>query len=701
MKIPSVKKYFYQPTFGLLNYVVDSDGDALYLIDKEQLPEEIKGQLVGGNAGNKEYSDYVSLNDVYGVTSDLKVYYCSGGKDTIYGVTKDDLDKDNPQREVFGTGSSSDNEYKNELKELGFDKNGDGEISAEEAQSVKELTIGGDSSITSLEGLYNLVSLQKLIIENKELKNLVGIENCPLLYYVFFNGSTIEDYSAMSALGNRLTTLYFYNIDDEEFSKACNGIKGAKYTNLEKLAVVGNYAYIYPQIGNMIETYNGVTDKKCKKTISTLAPLSCLSDETKKAVKYLSINNNNLKDEDLKSISGFTNLYLLRAEYNSFTDNTTNTKYGLKTLDGLEDMKKLTYLYASNNLLGTGCDEEEGKKNCLASLKDKNKKNSGSSNGEGLYYVNLKNNENLRYVDDLINNTDIKYLYLLGCSKSMNVNKIASIITGCGTNYDLPCKFLNGENYVWTDYYSLNGENEKEKLTVENLRKDLKDNKFITALNLGSCKNDGITNKVLNEILKTMPNLKYVVLNDTNLESLDFCELVPENNYAYCPELVELDIRDTYVTDISDLENLVTENDKYPNGKDFGTLRLSDSLRVDEKNERIPLDLSTIQDVINKINGRRVFGSAGDSGLVITSFNTLKSLEKCSKINRIYSSQYSRMVNSHGETLHLTSGQTFNSIRASGWEVRVDFDGTIEENLTLDQSFPWKFGHSTKINRLC
>ena len=57
-------------------------------------------------------------------------------------------------------------------------------------------------------------------------------------------------------------------------------------------------------------------------------------------------------------------MYLLRAEYNS-----------IKSLVGLEDSNKLTYLYASNNLLGTDCDEEEGegKKNCLSSLANKNK----------------------------------------------------------------------------------------------------------------------------------------------------------------------------------------------------------------------------------------------------------------------------------------------------------------------------------------
>ena len=288
-----------------------------------------------------------------------------------------------------------------------------------------------------------MVSLQKLVIENKQLESLEGIENCPSLFYLYFNNSTIGDYSAMSGLGNRLTTLYFYNIDDTEFSKACEGIKDAKFSELETLAITGNTYFIIP---TTILTNDLVVGTKCAKTISTLEPLSKLSSETKQAIRYMCINNNNLKDEDLGYISDFTNIYLLRAEYNSFKND--DIEYGLKSLDGLENMKKLTYLYASNNLLGKDCDELGGGENCLSSLEEKNKKNSGVTTGEGLYYVNLRNNADLKFVDCFESDIDIRFLYLSGCNSGMSVNKIASIITNCGRNYDLPCKFLNGEKYV-------------------------------------------------------------------------------------------------------------------------------------------------------------------------------------------------------------------------------------------------------------
>ena len=97
--------YFYIPInegVGALNYILNKDGNALYLIKKSGLPNEIKDGLVGGDAGSGKYSDYANLNDVYGVTSDLKVYYCSQSGDifSLSGGLKFDID--DTTREIFG-----------------------------------------------------------------------------------------------------------------------------------------------------------------------------------------------------------------------------------------------------------------------------------------------------------------------------------------------------------------------------------------------------------------------------------------------------------------------------------------------------------------------------------------------------------------------------------------------------------------------
>ena len=70
-----------------LGYIVDSDGQIHFFINKDGLPDEIKSQLKGGDAGDKDYSSYSQMKDVYGVTKDLKVYYCSDGKESVLGAT--------------------------------------------------------------------------------------------------------------------------------------------------------------------------------------------------------------------------------------------------------------------------------------------------------------------------------------------------------------------------------------------------------------------------------------------------------------------------------------------------------------------------------------------------------------------------------------------------------------------------------------
>ena len=49
-------EYFYVPKnegFGVLDYI-EYEGKAFYLIEKKNLPEEIREQLVGGDAGERK-----------------------------------------------------------------------------------------------------------------------------------------------------------------------------------------------------------------------------------------------------------------------------------------------------------------------------------------------------------------------------------------------------------------------------------------------------------------------------------------------------------------------------------------------------------------------------------------------------------------------------------------------------------------------
>ena len=300
-----------------------SEGKALYIIKKSGLPKELQEIMQGGDDNGKTYVDFQTLNDVYGITSDLKVYYSQYEGSELLALSNIELDNDDGERKIFEI-SESDGYY-DALKK--YDKNGDDILSAEEVKSVRELTIGEDSTITSLEQLYNLIALEKLTIENKNLTDLQGIQNCSYLYYIFFKNSVIEDYSAMSNIGKRLKYLYFYCINDNELNKICDGIQFAKYTSLENFAVTGNKYYIDTNEFNYGPEHNGVQSVKSDKYITTLSPLVKLSSETKKAIKYMFINNNSIIDEDLNYISDFTNIVLLRAEYNSIKSLSRFRKY--------------------------------------------------------------------------------------------------------------------------------------------------------------------------------------------------------------------------------------------------------------------------------------------------------------------------------------------------------------------------------------
>ena len=586
--------WFYIPAnegIGGLRYVVDSEGHALYLIKKSGLPDDIKNQIRGGDAGEGRYADYVNLNDVYGVTSDLQVYYCSEGTDTIMGITTDELNSDNPLREVFNSTNNSD--LYNLLSDYDVadsEGNKDGILTAEELKSVTKLTINSSSNITDFSSFYNLVSLKELTIDGVNLNNLIGIENCPQLNYVYFKSSTIADYSSLSKV-KKLKYLYVYNIDDSELTKLCAGIQSAEFSNLEYLAVTGNTSYIS---STAITTLSG---GKSSKTITDLTPLSTLTDATKKAVKYLSIQCNNIEG-DLSSLNGYTNIILLRCEYNNLT-----------SLSGMENMNNLVYLCGVGNKLGTlenGDGEEVETGTAIASLANKTK----------LQQVNLEDNTNLANVGYFANDTLIRYLYLGGCSNTMSVQGISEIILACGANYSLPVKFLTGTVYDVAVYYI------PSEVTYEELYSDLYENEFITHLNLEGCTK--LTNEEFNTILKSMTNLQFLTLeNNTTLTSIDF---ISEGGVT---KLIELDLRNTGVKGENSLTNLNTY------ATNLKTLAVSDG--------------SSFKNIVQTINRLRQGESYNywcresnnsNSGLICSSTEVFKCLEKLEDLEYLYVCQW-------------------------------------------------------------
>ena len=86
---------YFQKSLTDSYYFIDSNNyKEYYLIEKSALPEEIRNQLKGGDTSISGTGIYAKFNDVYGITSDLKVYYCSDGSDTRIGAEDDAKESD-------------------------------------------------------------------------------------------------------------------------------------------------------------------------------------------------------------------------------------------------------------------------------------------------------------------------------------------------------------------------------------------------------------------------------------------------------------------------------------------------------------------------------------------------------------------------------------------------------------------------------
>ena len=486
-----------------LGYIVDSDGHVNFFINKDGLPDDIKSQIKGGDAGEKTYQDYASMNDVYGVTKDLRVYYCSKGKDTLLGTANTDLD--NPVREVFESGSS--------LAKL-INGNDTDNVTAEDLKNVKELTITPEDGITNFEEFYNFPSLERINFEGVTINSLNGLQNAIKINYIYFHNSVISDYSAIGKC-KELKNLHMYMPNNEEVSKMCEGLKDAKLTKLEYL---GLYGYMHYTVVN----WNYSTTSTTRSELTDISPLKNLSQETKQAIKYLYFNNNNI--EDASVLEDFSNLYFVRLETNKLT-----------SCKGLENKSSLRYLYLNNNLLGineTEIPNEEA--DSISFLK----------NNTALYRLDLSKNSNLKQISYLKNITGLKH-FLLTNDENIETScivELKDILAKCEL-LDMPSKYYLGlDNSPKMNLSNLS-------LTDEDIML-LKNNTIIESLNLSN--NTALSNEKLQEVLSTCTNMKAINLSGvSNLESIEFIK--------FMPNLITLDIRDTKVVDLELL------NDNVPN----------------------------------------------------------------------------------------------------------------------------------------
>jgi len=407
-------------------YVPDAYSHALYLIDMNALAEEVPeiGNSVRGGRVTST-ADYYGQKDVYGVTSDLKVYYCKNGVDTILGVTVDELEMDNPLKEAYEAGSG--------LATLitGRDDKG---VTNQQLKSVTTMTFDSTTDPETirefLKEAKNFVNLSTVTFKDISLDSLTGLENIEVLNV---QNCIIGDYSAL-ANSTKIKSIYLINQTDEQAQKFMENLSNAELDTLEYLGMYRLSGTNYITNIDKLENWNKNTLDNIKYIYlyaENITNISALANCT--ALEYLDVHSNT----NLTTLVGIDNITTLKSLY-AYNCNLMN-------LPAFTMGSELEYASVYNNKTLASL---AGLENCT-NLKEVYAYSCNLTNIEALNnklllsYVNLQNNSNLVNVSALKNDTAIKTLYLSGNNNMSidDVKAIKNVILACGKDYSIPTKY--------------------------------------------------------------------------------------------------------------------------------------------------------------------------------------------------------------------------------------------------------------------
>ena len=585
-----------------------SDTLILYLVKKEQLPSDIQMQLTGGDG--LESRDYRKLRGCYGITSDLKAYYCENGLDTILGLSVNDLNADSPEIIAFDENSAL----------ASVVNGGTNFITNRDLKNVKSLTIDNTSELAALQNFSQLINLTTVNFKNLTIPNLSGIEGAvETLNYIKFTNCSVEDYSALNGLTN-LAQLYLVtptgkNEEIVRLGSIDKGIAGGKFSKLQYFGIVGNDVHLNGTNKNYSTARYGITD---------ISALANFNDVTKKAIKYMNLQN--LQLTNINCLVEFTNVYLIRLEENALT-----------TLDGIQNMTGLKYLFAQNqfsnvtNSYTLGMNEGD-----IASSTDALSYVYGNPNTV-LQYVDLRNNTKLKHVEGLSKCTGIKNLYMEGCTSIIDASTIATVLGNCGANYSLDGSYgldiiadttkvlsLSGKEMTISEFNQLKNKTNLTHLSLEGVKLKNDDGTILTNLTSPT------VNETINEVLGTCVNLKYLQLKDiTYLTDINFIST------GKCTKIEELDLRNTSVTDLTNLNTYAM------------SLK---SFAIDNSG----IDITKIQSTINRCTGVTYWikGPVFEyAGTCLFNWDLIKQLENCTDL---------KYLKIRCDIANITKGKTLN-----------------------------------------
>ena len=477
---------------GTKNYIT-YDGKMYYLINKQALPDDVKNQLRGGDT--TEYLKYIRLQDVYGVTPDLKVYYCESGTDNALGtLDSTELDPNTPLKKI-----NQDAEMKSAITEalasVGVTVGEDG-VTVGDASKLKTVTIDGSKhNITSISGLSELSSLKTVTLSNLNLNDLDGLQNCTLLYYVYFKNCKVNDYSKLATVLD-LQYLYLYlppsmsEADaNAQVTNLGNGLANATEMNkLEYFGISGTIDMFEGEysvdIGARYNKWDYRSDKLSN--VTSIKNLEKFSNNIKKSIKYVFLNNNSFSSIDC--LREFTNVYELDLMWNKNLinlcglENHENLFYlfsqfcNLNDISALQGCTKINKLALRNNSNLKSLNGLEDSKNIdLIYVSDCNISDiKALNNNIKLRFLNIANNINLESIIALKNCTGLRKLYLLGNEKMIGTevrdalaDPDTHILQNCGGNYTIPSKYnIYFSTLTSYDYSNLNLTDESEEINA-------------------------------------------------------------------------------------------------------------------------------------------------------------------------------------------------------------------------------------------
>ncbi len=601
------RSYIQKSKNGDCFFIDATTGNVYYFIEKSALPDDIKNTLVGGNNSLTGKSIWADFNDIYGITSDLKVYYCGNNYNDRLGANDEKTSINLSNKYVSGMEKGT-----NWANAMGFEK----DVSLADLTTVTELTITDDNLDFSL--AYNLGNLKRITFKNLVKDNLNGINLVNSLQYVYFDNCQINDYSALSSCTN-LQYLYMClpkdmteEIANTQVLNLCDLEKGIGKADLQKLEYFGVFG--------INETYRDINYANYMGKYSSLSKLTDISPfaniSSKKYIKYLYLNGTSIKSfksledfsnlktivmhnvngyENFEGISNKPNLEYIYAQYGtaySFygLENNIKLRYlrvnndsNLTTLKGLINCNNLKVLYAYNCNLGLNEEENKSENDALYALKD-----------ISLTNINLENNK-LKWVSYLKNCTNLVELYLNGNDDMYGEDlvQISSLIQKCGNNQSIPVKYslllldnnttkldLKNEKINIDNFKTLKGKTRLEKLDLQNLK--LTKTVAGKETEIDTAEYDSI----LNEVLSTLTNMKNIRLsNISGLNTITFVKSMQG--------LKEIILSGTNVS-------TGTKDDK---GNDTGLELLNNidtmlSLEVDKSD----IDLSKITQTLNRFS---------------------------------------------------------------------------------------------------